>query len=695
MIFKKLPLIICSFMLIQSANAVERGINHNADSPYVKFKNINIDDAKWTTGFWSEKFDMLESTMIPYMGELLKGDIGHGYNNFKIAAGLKKGEAKGFPFHDGDFYKWMESTMYLYAINKDEKLLEQLDEIIAVIAKAQRPDGYLQTHSIIKNIKPYTNRQYHEMYNSGHLINAAVIHHRVTGQTNLLDIAIKNADMIYKLFSPQPKHLARFGFNQTQITGLVELYREVKDRRYLELAELFINMRGKVRANLDDTVRRNMVGDMVQEKRPFRKENDAVGHAVLAMYFYAGAADVYAETGEKALLDALNRVWSSANERKMYITGAIGQAHHGASGHDSVHEAFLDDYLMPNSTAYNETCANITNAMFNWRMLGLTGDAKHADIMETVLYNSALSGISADGKHYFYTNPLRRSFGSHTSRFGKNTSTATLKRDSYLNCFCCPPNLVRTLAKLSGWSYSLPENGVAVNIYGGNTLATNLSDGTVLKLTQNTQYPWEGRVDITIDEAKAEAFDVLLRIPGWAENSTLKVNGKAIDANVVAGTFAKLTREWKAGDVITLDMPLNIDFVEGNSRIEEVRNQVAVKRGPIVYVVETPDLPKENNIFDVYLAGDSRFTPTHTKDFSGSHDSVTTLKGKLLLRSNNKKENMYNKVSKPEFTAYDTQLVPYYAWSNRGVAEMTVFLPVVWGELDKETKDKESSWWPF
>ncbi|WP_076417355.1 beta-L-arabinofuranosidase domain-containing protein [Colwellia sp. UCD-KL20] len=685
-------------MFIQSASAVERGINHNTDSPYVKFKNINIDDAKWTSGFWSEKFDMLESTMIPYMGELLKGDIGHGYNNFKIAAGLKEGKAKGFPFHDGDFYKWMESTMYLYAINKDEKLLEQLDEIIAVIAKAQRPDGYLQTHSIIKNIEPYTNRQYHEMYNSGHLINAAVIHHRVTGQTNFLDIAIKNANMIYKLFSPRPKHLARFGFNQTQITGLVELYREVKDRRYLELAELFINMRGAkgVSIKLDDTVRLNKTGDMVQERTAFREETDAVGHAVLAMYFYAGAADVYAETGEKALLDALNRVWSSANERKMYVTGALGQSHHGFSeSNDPVHEAFLNDYMMPNATAYNEVCANITNAMFNWRMLGLSGDAKHTDIMETVLYNSALSGISADGKHYFYTNPTRRTHGAKTSRFGNEGTTATVKRESYLNCFCCPPNLMRTLAKLSGWAYSLPKNGIAVNIYGGNELDTQLLDGSSLKLTQETQYPWEGLVTLTINEAKTEAFDVLLRVPGWANNTTIKVNGKSADVDVIAGKYATITRQWKKGDVITLDMPLDVYFVEGNALIEEVRNQVAVKRGPVVYVAESPDLPEDAKILDLYLAGDTQLIPELQTNFSGSQDTVTTLKGTLLLREDTNTETMYNKVSKPIFKPFNTQLVPYYAWSNRGTAEMSVFLPVVWGELGKEVKDKESSWWPF
>lgn len=688
-------IVIGSCLLSFNISAVtDSGISDNKHSPYVKFKSIGIGQAKWTDGFWAEKFTMLESTMVPYMGELLKGDIGHGYNNFKIAAGLKKGKAKGFAFHDGDFYKWLESTMYLYAINKDPKLITQIDEIISVIAKAQQPDGYLQTHSIIKGIKPYTNRRHHEMYNSGHLMYAAIIHHRVTGQRHFLDIAIKNADLIYDTFISRPKHLSRFGFNQTQIIGLVELYRVQKDKRYLALAELFINMRGGNKKH-DNTAGINMTGDMVQERTPIRKEKNAVGHAVLAMYYYAGAADVYAETGEKALIEALERIWSSANQKKMFVTGAIGQAHHGISAKkDMVHEAFLDDYIMPNSTSYNETCANITNAMFNWRMLGISGDAKHADVMETVLYNSALSGISADGKHYFYTNPLRRSHKLSTTRFGEAGSTATLKRDSYLNCFCCPPNLIRTLAKLSGWAYSLTNNGVAVNLYGGNVLTTKLLDGSVFKLTQTTQYPWEGQIDFVIDEAKTSAFDLLLRVPDWAKNADLLVNGKDVDVEIKNGTYVTLNREWKAGDKVTLTLPLNVDLIEGNPLIESVRNQVAVRRGPVVYVAESPDLPKDSEILDVYISGNSAFTPSLNTNFSGNNDSVVTLKGELLIRKDNPTNELYKKISQPEFEQYQTQLVPYYAWSNRGVAEMTVFMPVVW-DTKISSDDESSSWWPF
>ncbi len=371
-----------------------KGIINNTNSHNVKLKSINIGDCRWTEGFWADKFKVAEESMVPYMGEVLKGDVGHGYNNFKIAAGLKEGEHKGFWWHDGDFYKWMEASVYIYAINRDEKIIEELDEVIEVIGMAQREDGYLSTPIIIRDdLKPFSNRRYHELYNSGHLLTSASIHYRVTGKTNFLDIAIKYADLLYRLFQPQPDHLKRLGFNQTQIMGLVELYRTTKDKRYLELAEIFINMRGKSEVVEDPATQGYPIGDMVQERVPLRKETEAVGHAVLALYYYAGATDVYAETGEKALIDALDRLWDNVVNKKMYLTGAVGQTHYGASTRrDKIEEGFLNEYMMPNMTAYNETCANITNSMFSHRMLGVKGESKYADIMELVLYNSALSG---------------------------------------------------------------------------------------------------------------------------------------------------------------------------------------------------------------------------------------------------------------------------------------------------------------
>ena len=668
-LMKKRIVILFSIFMINLSYAQIHGIINNAESPHVKLKSINIGDCRWTSGFWADKFTLCEKVMVPHMGSLLKGDIGHAYNNFKIAAGLKEGKHQGMHWHDGDFYKWMESAIYVYAINKDPKILKELDEIIEVIGKAQQDDGYLSTQITLTDVDRWSNRKFHELYNSGHLLTSACIHHRVTGKRNFLNIAIKHADYLYRTFKPQPKELARFGFNQTQIIGLVELYRTTKNREYLHLAEIFINMRGKSKVEPHPTVRHKMIGDMVQERTSIRKSSEAVGHAVLALYYYAGAADVYAETGEKALIEALDRLWDNVVNKKMYVTGACGQTHHGSSSRvDFVHEAFIDEYMMPNLTAYNETCANICNAMFSYRMLGIHGKAKYVDIMELVLYNSALSGISADGKHYFYTNPLRRTHDHQMDTTDQKT------RAPYIPCFCCPPNLVRTIAKVSGWAYSLSKNGVVVNLYGNNRLTTKLLDGSEIKLRQASHYPWNGAVKITMESCKNSPFEVMLRIPEWAESSKIRVNKKDAGVEVIPGTFAKIDRPWKAGDVVELDMPMETRLLVGHPRIEEIRNQAAIKRGPVVYCIESPDLPKNTDILDVYLPADVKLKVHNRPDFLGG---VTTLSGKVLLHTSNS-EHLYCTMDKPDWKEVKTQFVPYFAWSNRGVSEMTVWMPIVW-----------------
>ncbi|WP_313790983.1 glycoside hydrolase family 127 protein [Flagellimonas algicola] len=661
-----------SGMKIAMVKENARGIINNTKSPHVKLKSIDIGDCQWTEGFWADKWKRAEETMIPYMGTLLKGDIGHGLNNFKIAAGLKEGEHQGWWWHDGDFYKWMEASIYIYAVNKDEKIVQEMDEIINIIGKAQQENGYLSTPIIIReDLEPFSNRKYHELYNSGHLLTSACIHHRVTGRTNFLDIAIKHADYLYDLFVPIKPELERFGFNQTQIMGLVELYRTVNDERYLELAEQFINLRGTY--DIKDTTATvgYPIGDMVQERVPLRDETEAVGHAVLALYYYAGAADVYAETGEKALIDALNRLWDNVTNKKMYVTGAIGQTHYGRSSRlDKIEEGFIDEYMMPNMTAYNETCANICNSMFNYRMLTLTGDSKHGDIMELVLHNSALSGIGIGGKDYYYSNPLRKIEGALDY---DKMNVEFPERQPYLECFCCPPNLVRTIAKSPAWAYSKTENGIAVNLYGGNRLKTTLMDGSTIALSQKSNYPWDGVVEIHIEESKSEPFEILLRIPAWAEGSKAKVNDEIFE-NIAAGNFFRYERSWKTGDIIYLNMPLEAKLIEGHPRIEEVRNQVAVKRGPVVYALESPDLPEGTDITSVYISNSEKLKPVHKPDVLGG---VTTLETDLLIRKDHL-TNMYNEVNRPKLETYSTQLIPYYTWSNRGQGEMTVFMPIIW-----------------
>ncbi|MEM6800681.1 MAG: beta-L-arabinofuranosidase domain-containing protein [Bacteroidota bacterium] len=652
-------------------------------SPHARFKQIKIGECLWTEGFWAEKLKECEQSMLPYMGELLCGDIGHALNNFKIAAGLKEGEHKGMFWHDGDFYKWMEAVLYLYAQNGDKRLLRELDEYIEIIGKAQREDGYLQTQIQLRpEVDPYENRKYHEMYNTGHLLTTACLHHEVSGQKNFLNIALKHADLLYTLFFPESKQYGRFGFNQTQIMGLVELYRTTKDKKYLKLAERFINRRGKYQVEHHPTTQGYPIGDMVQERTPLREADEAVGHAVLALYYYAGAADVYAETGERALLDALDRLWDSVTQKKMYVTGAVGQTHYGTSSNrDKIEEGFIDDYMMPNMTAYNETCANICNAMFCYRMLGLKGESKYADIMELVLFNSSLSGISLQGKEYFYSNPLRMIHNSRNYNSHENT-TESPEREPYPECFCCPPNLVRTIAQVSKWAYSITENGIAVNLFGSNKLDTHLLDDSRIKLRQHTQYPWKGQVQIEIEACTDQPFEILVRIPDWAKGTSIFLNGEEIDEQVLEGAYTRTVRTWKAGDEIVIKFPMEVQLLEGHPRIEEVRNQLALKRGPIVYCIESPDLPEHTRILDVYLDPHSDFQASYKPDFLGG---ISSISGNILLRSY-QGEGLYNSMEQIRWEKHKTQFVPYYSWSNRGKAEMTVFMPVVWGKIETENQ---------
>ena len=672
---KQIYVIIISLLIINTARAQESGIINNTDSPHVIFKSTNIGDCTWTDGFWADKFKVCEEKMVPYMGELLCGDTGHALNNFKIAAGLKEGEHKGMRWHDGDFYKWIEASLYVYAQNHNVALLKEIDEYIEIIGQAQEADGYIQTQAQLRDdIERYTNRRNHEMYNTGHLFTSACIHHRITGKNNFLNIAVKQADLLYEVFNPESDHYGRFGFNQTQIMGLVEMYRTTKEKKYLDLAEKFINRRGQYPVTNVRATEAYPIGDMVQERTPLRESHEAVGHAVLALYYYAGAADVYAETGEKALIDALDRLWNNVTDRKMYVTGAVGQGHYGVTkNRDKVQEAFLDEYMMPNLTAYNETCANVCNAMFNYRMLGLHGESKYADIIELVLYNSALSGISLEGKDYFYGNPLRMILDAKDYSYNKD-ATELEEREPYLHCFCCPPNLVRTIAKLSGWAYSLTDNGLAINLYGGNELKTKLIDGSSISISQKTQYPWDGNIEIKINECKSQALDILLRVPEWAEGMIIKINDTKINAKVMAGQYHTITRKWKRGDIISIEMPMDIHFIEGHPRIEEVRNQVAIKRGPIVYCIESKDLPPDTEITNIYITNKSELQAHHQTDFLGG---VTILEAEVMIRED-QGEGMYRKVEKPILNSYKTQLIPYFAWSNRGKSDMTVFLPIIW-----------------
>jgi len=643
--------------------AADRGITNTSASPYVKLRSVDIDDVKWTDGFWARKFDLCHKVMVPNMWELLSDpNIGHAWQNFRIAAGLEKGQFKGTWWHDGDFYKWLEAAAYVYAATRDKDLDRLMDEVIEVIGKAQQKDGYISTPIIIgyrNATKRFETVGHHELYNMGHLMTAGCIHYRATGKTTFLNIAKKTGDYLYKTFKPRPPQLAHFGFNPSNIMGAAELYRTTNDRKYLELAQIFVAMRGSAKGGTDQN----------QARTPLRRETEAVGHAVTANYLYAGAADVYAETGDKTLLNALEKIWHNVVFQKMYVTGATGTLHQGASSaRDPVHEAYAREYQLPNSTGYNETCANIANAMWNWRMLAVTAEARFADIAELVLYNSALSGISIDGKHFFYTNVLRRTKDTPFLSWDLPT------RQPYLSCFCCPPNIVRTIAKSAAWAYSISDEGLCVNLYGSSALDTDLTNGSKIKLTQKTDYPWDGEIEITVTEAPKNKFSLFLRIPGWSNDASIKLNNKLFAHALEPGRYFKVSRKWSPGDVIELDLPMPVQLIEANPLIEENRNQVAVKRGPVVYCLESIDLPAGVDVAEVVIPRDIRFNTRFDKNLLGG---VTILEAKAeCCESGDWSNKLYRPISQRNIKLVDIKLIPYYTWSNRGVSEMTVWMPV-------------------
>jgi len=671
---------------------------HAASSPHVKLRGVELADVKWTEGFWAEKFDLCRREMLPSVeAALLDARNSEQLINLKIAAGLEQDGYRGTDWSDGDCYKWIEAMANVYAITKDTELDRKMDGWIGIIAKAQAPDGYLSTNiQLDPKKKRWEKVQHHALYNMGHLITSACAHKRATGKNSFLNVARKAADYLHGVFAPRPPALARMDFNPSQMMALVDLYRVTGERKYLALADIFITMRGSAPATVEEGRDRRHIGgtDQTQDRVPLRKETQAVGHAVTATYLWCGAADLYMETGERALWAALDRIWRSAALRRSYITGgACAQPTGQSTRGDEVHEAFGADYQLPNRTAYNETCANIGNAMWNWRMLQITGDARYADVMETVLYNSALSAVSADGRNFFYANPL-----AWDGRSGWPTKHYTETRWFVHTCYCCPPQVARTIAGLGRWAYGVSPEGVWVHLYGGNALRTKLPDASPVALTQETNYPWDGRVRITVTQAPARPCALKLRIPAWAERATLKVNGKTVAASARPGAYATVRRHWSVGDVVELDLPLEVRLMEAHPSVEDCRHRVAVMRGPVVYCFEAPKEQDGERIWNagVFLPENAQFRARHDKTFLGG---VTVLAGEALTsegRDRFARENagvpapqrtvgwtnaLYRKLTprplKPPTTgALDITLIPYFAWANRGPSLMEVWIPL-------------------
>ena len=631
---------------------------------YQKLSPLAHDAVRWKPGFWGDLHTLCRDTVLPSMRNALNDDSnGAHFINFYLAAGLQQGQRIGTNWSDGDCYKWMEAMSHMVGATGDQAIIDELDELIAVIAQAQQANGYISTNIQLDDDKqPWQNLRWHELYNMGHLLTAASVHHRITGQRNFLQVAINLADHLCETFVPCPPELAHFGFNPSNTMGAVDLYRETGDERYLQLAQTFVDMRGSQPGG----------GDLNQTLVSLREETRAVGHAVTAGYLYCGATDVVAETGDQELLAGLQRIWDNAIQSKMYITGGTSAQHHGASQRPEfggaateVHEAWGHEYSLPNATAYNETCANIANAMWNWRMLNLSGDAKYSDIVELVLYNSMLSSMSLDGINFCYTNPLRWYGAEHP----------LLSQDRYqrwytLFCYCCPTNTARTLALLHNWVYSQSDEGLWVHLYGSSSLNATTPGGEIA-LSQETDYPWEGTVRITIDAAPADEVALHLRIPGWTSGAELRVNGEALDVDATPQSYAVVKRVWEAGDKLELHLPMRPRLIKAHPKAEEIRNHVAVMRGPLVYCLESFDLPDDASILDVY-APDDMGLQAEMSDLLGG---LGVLRGRALRIDESSNGALYREAGGEQVEALDITLIPYYAWNNRGVGEMTVWLP--------------------
>lgn len=673
---RKILIFLALFCLVTHwAWTQEKAITATQNSPYAKLKSINIGDVHWTTGFWADRFDACEASMVPHMlANYMDEDISHAFTNFEIAAGLKEGRHRGPSFHDGDFYKILEGAIMVLSVGKDPKLEREIDHIIRVIGKCQRADGYLHTKALIKTQNDpgkkhaFVERLDFETYNMGHLMTAACLHHRITGKNQLLDIAVKATDFLYNFYKTASEELAGNAICPSHYMGVVEMYRTTKDPKYLELAESLIEIRSLVKNGTDHN----------QDRIPFKQQTEAVGHAVRANYLYAGVADVYAETGDDSLLQALHAIWQDLVQHKLYITGACGALYDGVSPNGTtykpstiqqVHQAYGRPYQLPNLTAHNESCANIGNLLWNWRMFQVTADAKYIDLMERVMYNSLLAGVSLDGKGYFYTNPLcvNPNDLSGDLRWSKD-------REAYISyCNCCPPNTIRTIAQLQNYIYNVSDQGLYINLYGANVLKTTLSNGKKISISQKTDYPFEENITIDIS-AFPKDYKLFLRIPAWTKGASLFVNNKQVKGELPGGQYVELAQPLKKGDVIQLRLPLRAKLIEANPMVEENRNQVAVQYGPLVYCMEGADLPQNCNLFDVSIPKDIHLQAVKT--VIGGMDMVA-LEGSFNWNDRGAWEGaLYREINTMQVEKIKLKLIPYFAWNNRGLAEMSVWLPL-------------------
>jgi uncharacterized protein len=632
----------------------------------VPFTDVHLTDA-----FWAPRLEINRTVTIPHIFK--ESEQTGRVKNFELAAAALGGATDGkycsrFPFDDSDVFKIIEAASYALATHADPQLAAHVDGLIAKIAAAQEPDGYLYAARTIGGPppQPWLGKERwshlymsHELYNLGHLYEAAAAHYQATKKKNLLKIAVKSADLVASEFGPG-KRTNPPGHEEIEI-GLVKLYRVTGTRKYLDLAKFFIDARGKTEGRKPfqlDGKEELLYGEYAQDHKPIIEQTEAVGHAVRAGYLYAGAADVAALTGEASYIAALDKIWADMAGTKLYITGGIGAA--------GGWEGYGPPYRLPNASAYAETCANIATFLWNSRMQRLELDGKYADVMERILYNGVLSGISLSGDRFFYPNPLA-SFGQH-------------ERVPWFSCACCPPNVARILTSVPGYFYAAAKDEVYVNLYAQGTGKMRVA-GTDLELVQTTEYPWKADVKIEVKPAREAEFTLALRIPGWALNqpvptdlyeyldpppgdrATLKVNGE--DVQIPHGrldkNYALIKRTWKAGDVVELSLPMPVRRIKANEAVEADRGRVAVERGPLVYCAEWTD--NGGRVSNLVLPDGAALTAEMKPDL---------LNGVVVITGEG--EAVVEKAGQVITEKKAVTLIPYYAWANRGKGEMAVWL---------------------
>lgn len=614
----------------------------------VNFTQVHLADS-----FWSPKLSINREVSIPTAFH--QCEINGRLDNFALAAGLKTGEHQGdFPFDDTDIYKVVEGASYVLAVQYDPQLDHYLDSVIHLIAAAQEPDGYLYTCRTNRcdrlqrwmGSRRWEKVNSHELYNCGHLYEAATAHYYATGKRHLLDVAIKNADLVCQVFGTDSGQIHQPSGHPIVEMGLVKMYRVTGNPKYLEKAKYFCEEAGR----LSDG---RPASPYSQDHKPIKEQDEAVGHAVRFGYLYSGVADVAALCQDQGFIEASKRLWNNITDRKLYITGGIGARAWG--------EGFGENYELPNMTSYCETCASISNVYWNYRLFLLTGESKYYDVLERALYNGVISGVSLDGKRYFYDNPLM-SDGSHD-------------RSEWFGCSCCPSNITRFMPSIPGYVYAVRGNTLFVNLYIGNEGQMTL-DGQSVRIKQETRYPWEGRIKLTLDHSPASSFALALRIPGWVQQQplpgtlytyldkdttsyTISLNGKTVKPEVRNG-YALLRGDWKGNDQIVLNLPMQVRKVIADPQVIDDRNKYALIYGPIVYCVEASD--HDGYALDLFTEEDTPFSPEFKPDLL---HGVMTLKGQG-----------YHLLSDGHTTLpTSVTAIPYYAWDNRGANEMNVWIP--------------------